>query len=178
MKKYILPILTIAILGFSSCNEDSASEAAEATTEKVENSATEVKNEVKKTVTDIKKVGSEAVENNAAAVAATTTMSVDRMVHDFGEISDQKPVSTKFTITNTGKEPLIITNAKGSCGCTVPTWPKQPLAPGETGTIDVTFNPKGKSGAQNKTVTLIANTSPANTVMNIKSVVKKTEAAK
>lgn len=173
MKKYILPILTIAILGFSSCNEDTTSEAVDVATEKVENTATEVKN----TVTEIKKVGTEVIENTAAAVGATTTMSVDRMVHDFGEISDQAPVSTKFTVTNTGTEPLIITQAKGSCGCTVPTFPQEPLAPGESGTIDVTFNPKGKNGAQNKTVTLIANTSPANTVINIKSTVKKTEVA-
>ena len=101
-------------------------------------------------------------------------MTVDRKVHDFGAISDQAPVTTKFTLTNTGSEPLIITQAKGSCGCAVPKKPEAPILPGETGEIEVTFNPKGKKGAQNKTVTIIANTEPANTVINVKSTVTAT----
>lgn len=160
MKKYILPILTAAVLSLTACNEDAArvTETVEATT-----------NEIKKVET----IQKEVVQNTTAAVTESTTMSVDRMIHDFGEIGDDKPVSTKFTITNTGDKPLILTQAKGSCGCTVPTYPKTPIAPGGTGDIEVTFDPKGKTGAQNKTVTLIANTTPANTVMNVKSVVNK-----
>ncbi|MFT4644477.1 MAG: hypothetical protein ACI8ZX_000880 [Planctomycetota bacterium] len=165
MKKYILPILTAAVLGLTSCNEEAAT-----ATEAVEINATELKNNPAEKVENIQK---EVIQNTTAAVTETTTMSVDRMVHDFGTIADDKQVTTKFTITNTGDKPLIITQAKGSCGCTVPEYPKTPIAPGETGEIDVTFNPKGKEGAQNKTVTLIANTTPANTVMNIKSVVNK-----
>lgn len=166
MKKYILPILTAAVLGFSSCNEEAATveEAAATEVNAVKNTAVEKVENIKKEVVQA---------TTTAAVTETTTMTVDRMVHDFGTITDDQPVSTKFTITNSGDKPLIITQAKGSCGCTVPTYPKTPIAPGETGEIDVTFNPKGKAGAQNKTVTLIANTTPANTVMNVKSVVNK-----
>lgn len=165
MKKYILPVLTAAVLGFSSCNEEAAT-----VQEAVETTATEVKNTAVEKVENVK---NEAVQNTTAAVTETTTMSVDRMVHDFGTINDDQQVETKFTITNTGDKPLIITQAKGSCGCTVPGYPKAPIAPGGTGEIEVSYNPKGQNGAQNKTVTLIANTTPANTVMNIKSVVNK-----
>lgn len=104
-----------------------------------------------------------------AQVAELTSLSVDRMNHDFGNISDQSPVETKFVVTNTGDKPLLISNAQGSCGCTVPEYPKEPILPGESADIKVSFNPSGKSGAQNKTVTLTANTEPATTVINLKS---------
>ena len=67
---------------------------------------------------------------------------------------------TIFTFKNTGNEPLIISNAKAGCGCTVPQWPKEPIAPGESGTIAVKFNSKGKPGKQTKRVTLTMNTTP------------------
>jgi hypothetical protein len=62
---------------------------------------------------------------------------------------------------------LIISNAKGSCGCTVPKWPKEPIAPGETGEIAVEYKPAGQSGVQTKYVTITANTSPATTQLTI-----------
>ncbi len=184
MKKYILPILTFAVLAMTSCNEDTVAEAVENTTETVKTTTTDAIQTTTETVqeiaTEITTNTNEQVENitkesipTTQAVTATTTMKVDRLVHDFGTINDDLPVSTTFTVTNTGNKPLIITQAKGSCGCTVPTYPKTPIAPGKSGTIEVTFSPKGKAGAQNKTVTLIANTTPASTVMNIKSVVNK-----
>jgi hypothetical protein len=58
---------------------------------------------------------------------------------------------------------MIISNAKGSCGCTVPQWPKEPIAPGSQGEISVQFNSKGKKGSQNKTVTLTTTTTPPQT---------------
>ena len=67
-------------------------------------------------------------------------------------------VETTFTITNSGKTDLVIVKAQGSCGCTVPTWPKEPIKPGATGEIDVKFNTSGKPGRQSKTVTLTTNT--------------------
>lgn len=184
MRNYILPILTALVLSLSSCQEEAAKvtdtvkNTAETSTNTVKETAAKTieatTNTVNNTATEIKNITKETVANTTKAVTETTSMKVDRLVHDFGTITDDKPVSTTFTITNTGKKPLIISQAKGSCGCTVPTYPKTPIAPGETGNIEVTFNPKGKAGAQNKTVTLIANTTPANTVMNIKSVVNKT----
>lgn len=108
-------------------------------------------------------------------VQATTSMAVDRMDHDFGDIADNGGnVETKFTITNTGSNPLLISEAKGSCGCTVPDYPRDPIQPGESRDILVSFDPAGKEGAQNKTVTIMANTEPATTVINLRSnIIKK-----
>ena len=77
-----------------------------------------------------------------------------------------------FTFTNTGEEPLIIIDAKGSCGCTVPKWPKAPIAPGETASLTVEFNTKGKRGQQVKKVTLTANTNPPQTYLYVKGEVQ------
>lgn len=84
----------------------------------------------------------------------------DMEVWEFGEINEGDIIDTIFTFENVGTEPLIISNAKAGCGCTVPQWPKEPIAPGETGTIAVKFNSKGKPGQQNKPVTLTMNTTP------------------
>ena len=67
---------------------------------------------------------------------------------DFGEIDQGVAVEYAFKFKNSGTDPLIITNAKGSCGCTVPEWPREPVAPGESGVIDVKFISKGKKGKQ------------------------------
>ena len=154
-------IIFVSALAFStflfSCNSDSpATEetSGDATTTTVEE--TVVNNEP-------------TVEIAPAQVTELTSLTVDRMNHDFGNISDQSPVETKFVVTNTGEKPLLISNAQGSCGCTVPEYPKEPILPGESADIKVSFNPSGKSGAQNKTVTLTANTEPATTVINLKS---------
>ena len=102
--------------------------------------------------------------------APTTTMSFAESVYDFGTVEKGGKVNHTYTFTNTGDEPLIITNAKASCGCTVPTWPKEPIAPGETGEIPVVFSGKAK-GPQNKTVTITANTNPPQTRLTIKGTV-------
>ena len=93
----------------------------------------------------------------------------EKELHDFGQLIDGEKVSYSFKFTNSGNAPLIISSAKGSCGCTVPNWPKDPIAPGESGTIDVTFNSSGRSGKQKKAVTLTANTNPNRKVINITS---------
>ncbi len=97
-----------------------------------------------------------------------TTMEFDVPEYDFGEATEGDKISYSYKFKNTGKEPLVISHAKGSCGCTVPKWPKDPIAPGETGEIDVVFNTKGKRGNQVKVVTLTANTSPGKTIIKIK----------
>ena len=70
---------------------------------------------------------------------------------DFGTITQGEVVSHFFKFKNTGKSNLIITDAHGSCGCTVPKWQKEPIKPGDSGVIEVTFDSFGKSGAQKKT---------------------------
>lgn len=89
--------------------------------------------------------------------------------HDFGTINEGDVVKHTFTFTNTGDAPLIIQNAQGSCGCTVPTWPKEPIPVGGTGEIVAEFNSKGKPNVQNKTVTITANTWPKQTRLRIKA---------
>ncbi len=93
--------------------------------------------------------------------------------HDFGTIVQGEKVSYAFRFTNSGKSDLVIRSANGSCGCTVPEYPKDPVAPGKEGVINVTFNSEGKEGKQNKTVTLVANTLPNSTVITITGEVKK-----
>jgi len=89
-------------------------------------------------------------------------------VKEFGTITQGEVVSTSFHFKNVGKEDLIISSAQGSCGCTVPEWPKEPIKPGEEGVVDVTFDSNGKHGMQNKTITLVANTIPNTKVIALK----------
>lgn len=80
----------------------------------------------------------------------------EKEIHDFGKIKQYSDATYFFKFTNTGTEPLIITDAKGSCDCTVPEWPKQPIRPGESATIKVKYDTK-KVGLFNKTVTITSN---------------------
>lgn len=78
--------------------------------------------------------------------------------YDFGDITQGEVVEHFFEFTNTGGAPLIISNVITTCGCTAPTWPKDPVKPGEKGKIKIVFNSTGKIGRQNKVVTIISNT--------------------
>lgn len=89
-------------------------------------------------------------------------------VFDFGTITQGEKVKHLFKFTNTGKSDLIISSAKGSCGCTVPKWPKKPIPPGSGGEIDVVYNSEGRTGKQHKQVSVVANTQPSTTVVAIK----------
>ena len=82
----------------------------------------------------------------------------DRLIHDFGTIEESNgPASYVFKIRNTGDAPLIITRITASCGCTQPEWTKDPIAPGETGEVQVTYNPKGRPGPFYKTISIYSN---------------------
>lgn len=100
-------------------------------------------------------------------------MAFANSTHDFGKIMQDSDNKYAFKFTNTGNEPLVITNAVGSCGCTVPDYPKHPIKPGETGEIKIEYKPGKQEGMQNKTVTITANTEPAQTVVNITANVQK-----
>ncbi|MDJ0646108.1 MAG: DUF1573 domain-containing protein [Flavobacteriaceae bacterium] len=93
----------------------------------------------------------------------------DKKEHDFGTINEGDVVETTFSFKNTGKSELIITNATAPCGCTVPSWPKEPIAVGETGEILVKFNSNGKPNKQSKTVTLTTNTAAGKEQVVIKA---------
>ena len=102
-------------------------------------------------------------------VGPKTQIQFDEMEYDFGVIDQNTTNPKTFMFTNTGDEPLIISDAKGSCGCTVPDYPRQPIQPGETGEIKVVYSPGKQVNQQTKTVTITANTEPATTVLRIKA---------
>ncbi len=104
----------------------------------------------------------------APPVGPTTSLTFAESEFNFGQIKAGEKVQHVYKFTNTGNEPLVISNAKGSCGCTVPSWPKEPIGVGEEGEILVEFDSKGKSGNQTKTVTITANTDPPQTIIQIK----------
>lgn len=120
-----------------------------------------------------KKVDKEKVSQVAAeAPNATAVMSFNKTEHDFGTIKEGETVQTTFTFTNTGQADLIIVDARGSCGCTVPNYPKNtPIAPGATGEILVSFDSNNKPNMQQKTVTISANTSSGRETLRIKAMV-------
>jgi hypothetical protein len=93
---------------------------------------------------------------DAKAVTGGPEISVDKEVHDYGTIKQGANGTCEFTLTNTGSEPLIISRAKGSCGCTVPEWPKEPIMPGESSVMTVRYDTK-RVGAINKSVTITSN---------------------
>lgn len=107
-------------------------------------------------------------DNKVAVDQPTTTMNFKNKIFDYGTIKEGEKAKHSYVFTNTGTEPLIISNAKGSCGCTVPSYSTDPVLPGETGAIDVVFDSKGKPGTNSKTVTLTANTEPVKTELTIK----------
>jgi hypothetical protein len=92
--------------------------------------------------------------------------------YSFGTIKQGESVTHEFKFTNNGNEPLIISKAEGSCGCTVPTYPQQPILKGQTAVIKVTFNSTGKSGIQDKTVTLTSNAIQNPYILHIKGTVE------
>lgn len=115
------------------------------------------------------KLSTDIVTNPATASgdenAAMPKMTFENDLYDFGEITQGEKVSYSYMFKNEGEADLVITSAQGSCGCTVPTWPKEPIGPGESGQIDVVFDSNGKSGKQHKKVTIVANTSPSTNVV-------------
>ncbi|MGB0428567.1 MAG: DUF1573 domain-containing protein [Flavobacteriales bacterium] len=116
----------------------------------------------------------------AAAVESTGDAKFEfvEKVYDFGTINSGEKAEKVYTFKNVGTEPLIISNVKGTCGCTAPSWTKEPVAVGETGEIKVVFNSRGKSGKINKAVNITANTSPNRTTLRISGNVVKTAPAK
>ena len=116
---------------------------------------------------------SQAVNAEQVPTGPTTSIAFEHTDFDFGVVDDGEKVKHTYKFKNTGNEPLIISSAKGSCGCTVPKWPTEPIAPGAEGVIDVEFDSKGKPGKQTKRVTVTANTVPAQTFLNITGTVNK-----
>lgn len=114
------------------------------------------------------------VESTEAAVEELyPVMTFTESEYDFGNITQGTIVRHSFKFTNTGNSDLIITNARASCGCTVPNYPKTPVSPGGSGEIKVRFDSKDRSGSQHKTITITANTESGVETLKIKSYVKQ-----
>ncbi len=102
-----------------------------------------------------------------------TELVFDSLSHDFGVIPDNKKAYTRFSFKNTGKEPLLIVSAEASCGCTVPSWPKEPIAPGKESFVEIAFDPTGKLGEHSKIITLHSNAVPNTSILTIKATIVK-----
>ena len=164
MNRFKFGILALAVAGFMvACNNES--EVREAAAQTVTGGET----------TQGLQPSSDALANTPAApketaavsTGPTTSIQFSESEFDFGTIEQGEVVTHEYKFKNTGNEPLLINSARGSCGCTVPDWPKEPIPPGEEGVLAVKFDSKGKSGKQNKKVTITANTNPQQTFIYI-----------
>lgn len=148
MKKiFIASVLALSTVLFISCSETNAS------------------SKVKKANLDSAKKRDVEISKGAASI------SFDKTEYDFGTVNEGDVVETSFVVTNSGKTDLVITNAKPSCGCTVPVWPKEPIKPGASADISVKFNTAGKPNRQSKTITLTTNTATGREVLRLKGMV-------
>ncbi len=144
MKK--IALILFAFISLTACNND--------------NPASKIKDE------NVQKAKQKMADLNKFPEMKFETREIDFGTHNEGDILD-----TVFKFTNTGENPLIITNVKTSCGCTTPYWPKKPIQPGESDVIKVKFNTNHKPGKQTKTITIHANTKNLTEVVRIKAYV-------
>ncbi len=126
----------------------------------------------------VKKENVEKVAQKAMNKAEAPIMTFENAKHDFGDLVEGDVVETVFKFKNTGKSPLIITNARASCGCTIPDYSREPIAAGQSGEIKVKFNSSGKRGKQNKRVTLTTNTNKGREFIYIYANVSKPKESK
>lgn len=136
---------------------------------------TACKKEDIKTIPTIQPTNNANISNASKSVPAYgkyPVMTFEQEEHDFGTIQQGDNETFDFAFKNTGEADLIITSAKGSCGCTVPDYPKTPIKAGESGKIHVWFTSAGKQGETSKTVTIICNTKEENKILKIKANIK------
>lgn len=166
LKQLKVGILAVALIGFLASCQNANQGVREAARENVTNavqpatSTTQTPN-----------------ATPAAPVGPTTVMAFTETTFDFGTVSEGEKVAHTYKFKNTGNEPLILSDAKGSCGCTVPDWPREPIAPGAEAEVVVEFNSKGKKGKRNQKVTITANTNPPQTFIYLTGEVLSTETA-
>lgn len=145
MKMKNIVILSLSILFFVACNNNN---------------------------TDQSEVDTSVLETDSENVPEPE-ITFDHVAHDFGKITEGESVEHTFKFKNTGKSDLLLSSVTASCGCTTPNWPKEPIAPGESDEIKVVFNSAGKSGLVSKDVTILANTNPVKTILQIKVEIDK-----
>ncbi len=121
---------------------------------------------------------SSIIRSPVSADGSVDSVNVARMdfeepIFEFGEVDEGAVINHEFKFVNNGKVPLVIQNAHSTCGCTIPDWTKDMIAPGQGGVIKVEFNTKGKSEFQEKPVIITANTYPSVTKVFVKGIVHK-----
>lgn len=164
--KFITSILVFALfVTFSACKKNETNSNSPSTPNAVSGTTTP---DGQATATP-----AAAVNEATQPVGPTTTLELDKTEYDFGKVKEGEVVKTTITVKNTGSEPLIITDCHASCGCTTPTCDKNPIAPGQTGKVEVSFDSMGRAGNINKTVTITANTNPTQTIFTLKGKVDK-----
>lgn len=153
MKKTMLMFAAVAMIAFTSCKDEG--KAAQE-------------------MTDNKQEMAETTENQSSdnTAAKYPVLTFDENPHDFGTVANGSQLEHVFTFTNTGDAPLKVMKAKPSCGCTVPEWSKDPIAPGEKGSMTVKFDARGRSGKQHKNVRLTTNTEKGNEVLSFSATIE------
>ncbi|MGM9478718.1 DUF1573 domain-containing protein [Pedobacter sp. GSP4] len=144
MKKIF--ILAVAALSFAACRNANTQTPAESSNVSV---------------------GNDTSKTTKIAPADASVIVFERDVFDFGKIEQGEKVIHDFKLKNTGKSPLIVSNATATCGCTIPQVPGEPILPGKTGIISVVFNSEGKMGMQDKVVTITSNANPTVTTVHL-----------
>jgi hypothetical protein len=118
---------------------------------------------------------------SSLAIAQTTenegktkgVIKFEKELHDFGTIIEGEMATYEFTFTNNGDEPIIISNVSASCGCTTPSWTREPVMPGEKGSIKAVYNSQNRPGPFTKQITITSNATTATKVLTIKGVVNR-----
>jgi hypothetical protein len=151
----------LAFLFFASCNNKAgANENSDSSSE----NSSEISND---------QINNPATASNPTATTSEfAIMNFKNTDHNFGDILENQKVETTYEFTNTGKVDLLINDCRASCGCTVPNWPKTPIKPGASGVIKVVFDSAGKSGENNKIVTVLANIKEGSIELKFKASVR------
>ena len=168
MKNLVLFALVL-LVGLASCKSESDSDIRAQAKESLTN----------KTVVKPGSSGMMAAQTSEGnhVTGAMTSIQFESKKHTFEPVESGEKVTATFKFTNTGNEPLLISDVKTSCGCTASDYPKEPVAPGETGEIEAVFDTSGKTGSQTKNVTVMTNTDPSSNVLIIEGLVEKKTAS-
>ena len=154
MMKFVLITCTAFLL--LACEQTSGSTTEAETTTEETTPAGDIASMIRNPVT----ADSEQVDSTTVA-----KLEFGDNTHNFGWVDEGAVVKHDFEFTNTGTVPLVISDVRSTCGCTVAEWPREPIAPGGTGKIPVQFDTKNKKGVQSKPITITANTLPAKTIL-------------
>lgn len=152
MKKTIVLLSAFALIGFTSGAQDKKKVDA-----KPVEKATPVMNATPAPVAAPKQAPVAAPQAATPAQNPDLSIKFKEEEHSFGNVPEGPSVNYDFEFKNIGKVPIIFSDVHGSCGCTVPTWPKEPILPGKTNKITVTYSTQGRVGQINKTVTVTSN---------------------